>query len=223
MSIRHLIPMGEFKLSDLRFDELPAAVANQIFARLHYLRSARAGSLNFALVEPRTNLPVTLCSVSPLEWRHVGKQLRSQFGVPMEAAWDISRVYSFNAAPKYAISYLLGRVRQEMRRRVPSAAVLTTAVDPNLGFTGLSYRSANWQPWMSITARPYLYVDGVYASPRQLRTNYGGANLSLLRDTHRDLTFEQSRACLLPSVIFCNRLRGDTELVAPAEYRLIRR
>ena len=59
--------------------------------------------------------------------------------------------------------------------------MLTTAVDPNLGFIGSSYRAANWQQWMSIEARPYLYVDGVYASPRQFRTRFGGANLAELR------------------------------------------
>ncbi|WP_350276752.1 hypothetical protein [Kribbella sp. HUAS MG21] len=222
-SLSELIPRDEYGLSDLRFVGLESAVADRIFGRLHYLRSARAGSMNFALVDPLNRLPVTLCSVSPLEWKRVGRQLRTQFGIPLEGAWDVSRVYSFDVAPANAISYLLGRVRQWIRRELPTAQVLTTAVDPNLGFTGSSYRSANWQKWMSIAARPYLYVDGLYATPRQLRARFGDANLSHLRATHSEHRFEQSRARLLNSAIFCSRLRGETEQVAPADCRVLRR
>jgi len=222
-AIDALIPTDRYPLTDLEFVRLGGGQAHQIFSTLHYLRSARAGSLNFALVDPVRRLPVTLCSVSPLEWLRVGRQLQSQFGVPLGAAWDVSRVYSFDVAPVNAISYLLSKVRQAIRREIPGVRLLTTAVDPNLGFGGASYRSSNWQQWMSIKPRPYLYVDGLYTSPRQLRTRFGGANLAELRHTHGDHRFEQSRANLLDSLIFCCRLRGETEQVAPAEYRLLRR
>jgi hypothetical protein len=204
-SIAALIPADRYPLGDLHFVRIGDGVANRVFSTLHYLRSARPGSLNFALVDPVQKLPVTLCSVTPLEWMRVGRQLQAQFGVPMGAAWDVSRVYSFSAAPANAISYLLSRVRQVIRREIPDAQVLTTAVDPNLGFVGASYRAANWQEWMSIKARPYLYVDGSYASPRQLRTRFGGANLTELRAAHRGHRFEQSHAGLLDSKIFCHR------------------
>ena len=222
-SIDALIPKYGYTLTDLEFVRLGSNEANHVFSTLHYLRSARPGSLNFALVDPVQRLPVTLCSASPLEWMRVGRQLRTQFGVPLGAAWDVSRVYSFDVAPPNAISYLLSRVRQVIRREIPSVQVLTTAVDPNLGFVGASYRAANWQQWMSIKARPYLYVDGLYASPRQLRTRFGGANLTELRQAHRNIRFEQSRANLLDSVIFGCRVRGETERVRPEDYRTLRR
>jgi len=221
--IEHLIPRDKYsRVADLRFVRL-GGDADQIFSSLHYLRSARAGSLNFALVDPVNQLPVTLCSVSPLEWMRVAKQLQTQFGVPREAVWDVSRVYSFDGAPANAISYLLGKVRQLMRRELPGVQLLTTAVDPNLGFTGSSYRAANWQQWMSIEARPYLYVDGVYASPRQLRARFGGANLAELRQANPRIRFEQSRAKLLDSLIFCCRVRGETEAVSTDTQRRLRR
>jgi hypothetical protein len=221
--IEALIPKDKFDLTDLRFVRVPSSDADQIFSNLHYLRSARAGSLNFALVDPVNMLPVTLCSVSPLEWMKVGRQLQTQFDVPMQAVWDVSRVYSFDVAPVNAISYLLAKVRQVIRREVPGVQLLTTAVDPNLGFTGSSYRAANWQEWMSIEARPYLYVDSVYASPRQLRTRFGGANLSELRKANPGGRFEQSRAKLLDSLIFCCRVKGETEPVPVANRRRLRR
>ena len=221
--VQGLVSKNEFELCDLRFVRFGNAEADRIFSALHYLRSARAGSLNFALVDPVHHLPVTLCSVSPLEWVRVGRQLELQFGVPMETAWDVSRVYSFDVAPVNAISYLLARVRQTVRRELPSAQVLTTAVDPNLGFVGSSYRAANWQQWMSIQARPYLYVDGLYATPRQLRTRFGRANLAALRASNPRGRFEQSRATLADSLIFCCRVRGETEAVPEADRRRLRR
>lgn len=222
-AIESLIPKDGYQLSDLRFVRLGKSEGDQIFSRLHYLRSAREGSVNFALVDPVNKLPVTLCSVSPLEWMRVGRQLQGQFGVPMGAAWDVSRVYSFDVAPANAISFLLSNVRRVIRREIPSVQLLTTAVDPNLGFVGASYRAANWQQWMSIHPRPYLYVDGIYASPRQLRTRFGGANLDELRRANPRARFEQSRAKLLDSVIYCCRIRGETESVPPADQRRLRR
>ncbi|TDU86629.1 hypothetical protein EV138_0143 [Kribbella voronezhensis] len=220
--IKSLIPFRQFALQDLRFVEYESGRAAEVFSRLHYLRSARPGSRNFALVDPVDGLPVSLCSVSPLEWMRVGRQLNSQFGVPRERAWDISRVYSFDVAPKNAISYLLARVRTVFRIEMRDVDLLTTAVDPNLGFTGASYRSANWQHWMSIQARPYLYVDRRYASPRQLRERFGTANLVELK-ARPGVLVEQSRAKLLDSRIFCCRVRGETESVPLDDLRVLRR
>jgi hypothetical protein len=220
--IRSLVPTNKFPLQDLRFVEYDAREAAAIFSHLHYLRSARAGSRNFALVDPVNGLPVSLCSVSPLEWVRVGRQLQTQFGVPRERVWDVSRVYSFDVAPSNAISFLLAKVRNVFRTEVRDVDLLTTAVDPNLGFVGSSYRAANWHRWMSIQARPYLYVDRLYASPRQLRQRFGTANLSELQARHGAVV-EQSRAKLLDSTIFCCRVRGETEFVAPDDQRRLRR
>ncbi|MEV4265397.1 hypothetical protein [Kribbella sp. NPDC049584] len=221
-AIEHLIPKDGYSLKDLRFMRLTDGIADEIFSRLHYLRSARAGSRNFALVDPVHQRPVTLCSVSPLEWALVSRQLRTQFDLPPGAAWDVSRVYSFDVAPPNAISFLLAKVRQAMRT-VSNARVLTTAVDPNLGFVGASYRAANWHQWMSVQPRPYLYVDGRYTSPRQLRLRYGGANLAELSTANPGSRFEQSRVRLLDSWIFCCRLQEVTEAVPRDAQRCLRR
>ena len=56
--------------------------------------------------------------------------------MPKEAVRDVSRVYSFDSAPFNAISFLLSRVRHHIRKTCPEVRLLSTAVDPNLGFTG---------------------------------------------------------------------------------------
>ena len=217
------MPTGNFELKQLKFvADYSSADATEIFANLHYLRSARPGSINYALVDPIYGQPISLCSVSPLEWRRVGRQLDTQFGVPMEAVWDISRVYSFDVAPPNAISYLLAKVRTDLRQRVPEAQLLSTAVDPNLGFTGASYLAANWQRWMTIKARPYLYYRNDYVSPRQLRTLFQTTNVDQLRELHGD-KFKQSRTVLLDSMIFCARIKGETEAVPLDQQRRLNR
>ncbi|MGC4943006.1 hypothetical protein [Kribbella sp. DT2] len=217
-----LVPTYRHPLKDLRFVECETADAEAIFGNLHYLRSARPGSRNFALVDPPHRRPVTVCSVSPLDWALVGKQLSRQFGVPVERMWDVSRVYAFDVAPANAISTLLAGVRKEMQKSEPAAELLTTVVDQNLGFTGSSYRAANWQYWMSVRPRPYLYVDGVAISPRQLRLRYQTQSLAEARARYGVLA-EQSRAELADSMIYCCRLRGPTEAVEPGERRRVRR
>ena len=216
------VPVGTFLLGDLSFEVLESARADIVFTWLHYLRSARAGSQNFALVDPISQLPVSLCSVSPLEWKCVGYQICTQFGIPAKRVWEVSRVYSIDGAPANAISCLLAKVRTYLRRSAVPAALLVTSVDPNLGFTGSSYRAANWQQWMTVRARPYLYERQSYVTPRQLRERYGTANPIELRALYPG-RFEQSRAKLDDSVIYCCDVRGETAVVSPQDQRLVHR
>jgi hypothetical protein len=210
---RHLISAGKAELKDLIFGPVPPAQAEAIFSSLHYLRSGRPGSLNFALIDPDDGLPVTVCSVSPLEWRRIGAQIHARFDVPIGRIWDVSRVYSRNEAPPNAISFLLSRVRSAVRRGEHDVQLLITAVDPNLGFSGSSYRAASWRRWFTIQARPYLYHDRRYVSPRQLKHEFGTSNLAELQVRYPGHRFEQSRVRLLDSMIFCCRLNGETEAV----------
>lgn len=212
---RGLISAGNAELADLHFTEIPPDQAEAIFSRLHYLRSGRANSVNFALIDPGDLLPITLCSASPLEWRRLGSQIRTRFGIPAERIWDISRVYSRNEAPANAISYLLSRVRTALRRSEHDVDLFITAVDPNLGFLGTSYRAANWQQWFTVQARPYLYHERRYVSPRQLRQEFGSSNLADLQARYPAQRFEQSRVKLMDPKIFCCRLNGPTEAVQP--------
>ena len=220
----YLIPNRKLALQELMFvEDFDTATADKLFSSLHYLRSARSGSRNFALVNPMDGRPVTICSVSPLKWEKVGKWIYAQFGILPEAIWDVSRVYSCDAAPPNAISFLLKRVRSSLGRSAKTITLLTTAVDPNLGFTGSSYRASGWQCWLTVQPRPYLYQDRRYASPRQLQERFGTSNLARLKAQHPNHRFENSHCRLLDSLIFCCRISGKTEATPPgSQHRLHR-
>jgi hypothetical protein len=216
------VPSEQFALRDLVFEEIELPRALPVLTLLHYLRSARPGSRYFALVDPINRLPVSLCSVSALEWKRVASQIRLHFAIQPERALDVSRVYSVDSAPPNAISTLLSKVRLYFRTTMPSVELLITAVDPNLGFTGSSYRAANWQQWMTVEARPYLYDNGRYVSPRQLREQYGSASLVQLQREYPG-RFEQSRVKLLDSMIFGCSVNGETKVVPPQDMRRVHR
>ena len=152
----------------------------------------------------------------------MANQIRSQFATPTERIWEVSRVYSVDNAPRNAISSLLSRVRRYLRRSVLSIDLLVTAVDLNLGFTGSSYRAANWQHWMSVKARPYFYDNGRYVTPRQLRERFGTSSLIELQAKYPG-RFQQSRVRLLDSMIYCFSLSGGTEVVVAQHRRRLHR
>jgi hypothetical protein len=205
------VPAEKFELRDLAFEEIDSTRALPVLQSLHYLRSTRPGSRYFALVDPIRRLPITLCSLSPLEWKCVGRQLYAQ-SILSEQVLDISRLYSVDNAPPNAISSLLSKIRTYIRHDMPNIDLLITAVDPNLGFTGISYRAANWQQWMTVRARPYLYENCNYVSPRQLREHYGTANLVELQVKYPG-RFQQSRVRLLDTMIYCCSVNGETKSV----------
>jgi hypothetical protein len=212
----------KFDLCELTFERIESSQALPLLTLLHYLRSARPGSVYFALVDPVRRLPIVLCSLSTLQWRRIGNHISSRFAIPHHQIWDVSRVYALDTAPHNAISTLLSKVRGYMRRNMSTADLLVTAVDPNLGFTGSSYRAANWQQWMTIRARPYFYERGRYVSPRQLREQFGSSNLIQLHARHPG-RFQQSRARLLDSIIFCSSVNEKTKVVLAQEMHRLHR
>jgi hypothetical protein len=216
------LPVEKFSLGELAFELIDPSRAVPVLTSLHYLHSVRPRSVYFALVDPIERLPVSLCSVSPLEWKCVGSQLRTRFAIRPERVWDVTRVYSADTAPANAISSLLSRVRVYFRRNVRSADLFVTAVDPNLGFTGGSYRAANWQQWMSVQARPYIYEFGRYVTPRQLRTRFGTSSLVELQAKYPG-RFQLSRVRLLDSMIYCCSVKGETKVVPAQERRRLHR
>ena len=210
------MPGGTFTLPELRFAEVDEAAARPLLTHLHYLGSIRPGSRYFALLDPREGRPVALCSLSTLQWPRLADKLRQQTNLAPERILDVSRVFAVNSAPRNSISTLLARVRDAIRRTQRDIALLTTVVDPNLGFTGHSYRAANWQQWLTIQPRPYLYENGRFVTPRQLREQFGTTDFGELRRSHPRVTFQRSRTPLLDSLLYCCRVRGATEVIPEA-------
>jgi hypothetical protein len=112
-------------------------------------------------------LPMALATLSVLDVKHL-QALMERGGCGAEAM-ILSRVYCFEHAPRNCISYLLGRISNWLRGNLPDVRILFTYVNPNLGFSGVSYRASNWKE-VGEKAISYRYLGENYASARQCET-----------------------------------------------------
>ena len=163
------------RVSDLRFGVVSDRLAESIHRNVHYLRSARALSQHFGL-STATGAICALASVSPLDDPNMMSALSENSAIP-DSSLVVSRVFVFRWAPRNCISYLLGKVANYLRANLRSIELLTY-VNPNLGFSGASYRAANWR-LVGVDARTeFVYINGLYHSTRQLRERFGARALA---------------------------------------------
>lgn len=202
-----LAPMRSVSMSPLQtpmLDQLEVKVvgrqaAEPILGHFHYLRSFREDSINVAaLYEGRI---VALCSVSPLDPPYLAGSL--PIGAIQEVA-VVSRVFAFDWAPRNVISYLLARTEQMSDAISPEVRMLLTYLNPNMGFTGASYKAANWSRLGLETGTRYGYLNGEYVTDRRILS---------LPASARTLV-EYSRMPLLPLQVFGRFLDRDLGRIA---------
>lgn len=169
--------LSEHDLPDLQFAPLSAGDAQVVFSRFHYLRSVRSDAENWSLFYGKRI--VAAASISPCDLNHLGPIPGT--GRADEAA-VLSRVYAFPGAPKNTLSYFFAKLSKVAQRA--GLKVLLTYVNPNLGFTGVSYRSANWSLFAEENGTRYQYLDGQYVTDRRLKALYGTSDP---RTLHRRL------------------------------------
>jgi hypothetical protein len=153
----------------LRFSEVGQASAYDVMKRFHYLRSPRTDGRAYGLSTNAGRL-VALTVSSPLDVGRL-RDLLVTHDRPGQLARVISRVFVFEGAPNNCISYLLSRVAQAERRI--GVTDFITYVNPNMGFTGGSYRASGWQPLGDEPGTTYRYLDGRYITDRRLASEFG--------------------------------------------------
>jgi hypothetical protein len=152
----------------LRFGEITADQARIVTERFHYLRSPRSDGHAYGLSADDGSL-VAICVLSPLDVPHLQHLLRSRGRSPTRAQ-VVSRVFVFEGAPKNCISYLLSRCAHEERRH--GVTDLVTYVNPNMGFTGVSYRASGWSLLGEEPGTTYRYLDNRYITDRELERRF---------------------------------------------------
>ncbi|MBV9225155.1 MAG: hypothetical protein JOY85_14070 [Acidobacteriaceae bacterium] len=153
----------------LRFQQISSDLADNVTRRFHYLRSPRRDSHAYGLLTPDGNL-VTLAVVSGLDVPYLQFLLSIQ-NRPAISARVVSRVFAFEGAPLNSISYLLSRCA--VKERAGGASDLLTYVNPNLGFTGVSYRASGWSLLGEEPVTRYCYLDSRYITDRELALRFG--------------------------------------------------
>jgi len=74
----------------------------------------------------------------------------------------------------------MSRVRALLRRIEPHVSLLLTYLNPNVGFTGASYKADNWVLFGEENDTRYLYLDGDYKTDRFFWERFGSSNFEVL-------------------------------------------
>jgi hypothetical protein len=198
---------GEVRLSDLELVEVDEATARVVLERFHYLRSFRLGSEHIGgiLRDGNDERLVALLTLSALDVPTIAEHLPD--GVAQAETTVLSRVFAFDWAPRNTLSFLMARLTRELRRRPTPPRLLVTYLNPNVGFTGASYRAANWVLWAREIGARYAYLDGRYATDRELARSFGTSDPAALAATLGDrIAF--SRMPLQPLDLYAQPLDG---------------
>lgn len=185
----------------LTFCDVAPETAVFVTERFHYLRSPRRDARSYGLFTGAGKL-VALCTSSPLDVPRLTDMLERAERSPSSAR-VLSRVFAFEGAPKNSISYLLARAA-ERERRIDVRDYLTY-VNPNLGFSGASYKASGWSLLGDEPGTTYRYLDGRYVTDRQLAALLGKHD----DRTYRALLgnrFRVSEMALAPLLVFHRRL-----------------
>jgi hypothetical protein len=190
-----------------RLGPLDSADAEFITGRFHYLRSARWESTHYGLWAGKGALPHAMVSVS----RNDVDRLRMLTGSSGESR-VLSRVFAFPGAPRNVLSRLISFAARNERRAGVSA--LVTYVNPNLGFTGVSYRASDWT-YVGDDICRYRYLDGRYITDRELVVRFGLVDISQLDESLAGV--EVSRMKLQDLMVFGREIGGRRH--SPPEHR----
>jgi hypothetical protein len=152
----------------LRFHKIETDLISDILKMFHYLHSPRRDGRAYGLSTESGKL-VALCESSPLDVSTLRGLLHSR-GRPTDFARVLSRVFAFEGAPRNSISYMLSRAAIEERRL--GVTDFVTYVNPNMGFTGSSYRASGWE-LLGRQDTKYRYIDGRYITDRELAARFG--------------------------------------------------
>lgn len=181
----------------LRFHEVAQEEGAEIMERFHYLRSARVDGRAYGLSSEAGRL-IALCISSPLDVERLADLLRQEHRV-VKTARVVSRVFAFEGAPSNTISYLLSRAARAERRFGVTDWV--TYVNPNMGFSGVSYMASGWHLLGEEPGTTYRYLDNRYITDRKLAAKFGPHD----DEGYRQLLgsrFAKSRMPLAPLLVF---------------------
>ncbi len=183
--------------------EIKDQCARQIFERFHYIGSYRPHSQHYGMwTNGHWGRPAVAASVSENDVEFL-RGLAAEASIRPERSRVLSRVFAFPHTPPNAISTLLSRIARQ--QKLLGVELLLTYVNPNLGFTGVSYRASNWILIGSEEIQAYYYVDDRYITNRELDTRFGSHDperLSRLLGRR----FASSVMPLSPLLVFARRL-----------------
>lgn len=173
------------KPTDLRalsFTKVPkdlAAIVNRNFHYIGYDRSKSSYLGFFSDQEHDQRKLVSMITLSPFDLEHIRPFLPK--GTCPEHVLVVSRIFAFDWAPRNCISFMMGRMFKWLRQNRPQTKVLLTYLNPNVCFSGTSYKASNWVLFGREPGLRYAYLDGQYITLRALREKFHTTDMTFLK------------------------------------------
>jgi hypothetical protein len=216
-----LVPEGlgdNLPVRDFAVEPIADEHARPILERFHYLLSYRPNSLHFGLRRRGSSpWPVAMLSLSQFDLMNMLEALPAD--PDADSFMVVSRIYAFKQAPLNSISFLLARIREKLSVDSPHVRFLVTYLNPNVGFSGASYKADNWTLYGEESDTRYVYVDLDYRTDRWLVDTFGTADLRVLRTGLRERV-STSLFPLLPLKVY---VRSTTNEIIPTADRFFDR
>ena len=211
-------PEKPIALSDLEFISLDDNAAKIYHERFHYIGSYRPGR-HFAFRDRNSGRIVCIGSIASFDLGHAEKEIKQN--VDPRSAFMLSRFFAFRWAPEKTFSYFHGKLRLELIKEF-DAKLMFSFVNPNLGFNGNSYKSANWTLFAREEATRYMYLDGRYCTMRFFVNNYGTSDTNQLK-TKLGHSFQVSTVNLHPMLLLAIPLQRRARKAIPTKPYLFER
>lgn len=160
------------KLEELDFAPVSGSEAATVCERFHYLSSARSDARSHGLVDANRKL-VALAVTTACDVDRLRQCALDHLGDPNPRV--LARVFSFEGAPPNALTRLFKLVSRAEHEHGTRSMV--TYVNPNMGFTGASYRAGNWTVIGKEPGTTYRYLDCDYVTDRELARQIGRAKI----------------------------------------------
>jgi hypothetical protein len=206
----HMPRVGEWIVRDvgaarlLRLRSIPEDVACRISEDFHYLGSHRSPGAYYGAFDSHEGQLVSVIVTADLDMPAVAKLLTNT--APTRV---VARMFSFTGAPRNTLSRLLAFVAREEAVTF-GARQLVTYVNPQLGFTGSTYRASGWSLLGYEPGTHYLYLDGNYITDRELVRRFGSSDYLALRQRLGD-RIDASRIELEPLLVFARESLGTSK------------
>jgi len=180
-------PKERINLTELSFKKVPDNLARVVNKELHYIGYNRSRSVFLGLFLDNSRYHgklVSMITISPFDLHHVSPFLPE--GVDFQNVLVVSRTFAFDWAPRNCISYMMGRTFRWLKQNEPHVKLLLTYLNPNLCFSGASYKAANWILFGREPNLRYAYLDKNYITLRELRKKFRTSDLVVLKKSLRN-------------------------------------
>lgn len=155
---------------EVLFSLVDSSVGVLIQTKLHYLSNYRVDTVyHYGLFRKGESFPFSYLAVSFLDRKYILDV------IPFEANFKdimvITRLYNINNSPRNSASLLLSLTRSEIKSKHRNVKALVTSVNPNVLFTGSSFKSAAFDLFALMPFEPLYYQDNYLTRKAALDLN----------------------------------------------------